>query len=72
MVTDNGKVRLIDLEYSGPNYAAFDIANLFSEYIIMIACIVYNDNDDLKQAIHDLKIEALLMTVTERQLLKRQ
>ena len=51
MVTDNGKVRLIDLEYSGPNYAAFDIANLFSEYIIMIACIVYNDNDDLKQAI---------------------
>ena len=36
MVTDTGKVRLIDLEYSGPNYAAFDIANLFNEYIILI------------------------------------
>ena len=32
VVTDSGKVRLIDLEYSGPNYAAFDIGNLFNEY----------------------------------------
>ena len=32
VVTDIGKVRLIDLEYSGPNYAAFDIGNLFNEY----------------------------------------
>ena len=45
MVTDIGKVRLIDLEYSGPNYAAFDIANLFNEYdedddiCIMLKCL---------------------------------
>ena len=32
VVTDIGKVRLIDFEYSGPNYAAFDIGNLFNEY----------------------------------------
>ena len=31
VVTNTGTVRLIDLEYSGPNYAAFDIANLFNE-----------------------------------------
>ena len=31
VVTNAGTVRLIDLEYSGPNYAAFDIANLFNE-----------------------------------------
>lgn len=52
VVTDNGKVRLIDLEYSGPNYAAFDIANLFSEYIIMITMMM-----TIKQ--YDCKIEAL-------------
>ena len=45
VVTDIGKVRLIDLEYSGPNYAAFDIANLFNEYdedddiCIMLKCL---------------------------------
>ena len=45
VVTDTGKVRLIDLEYSGPNYAAFDIANLFNEYdedddiCIMLKCL---------------------------------
>jgi len=33
VVTNTGTVRLIDLEYSGPNYAAFDIANLFNEWI---------------------------------------
>ena len=54
MVTDNGKVRLIDLEYSGPNYAAFDIANLLSEYIIMITMMM-----TIKQ--YDCKIEALSM-----------
>jgi len=33
VVTDSGEVRLIDLEYSGPNYAAFDIGNLFNEWV---------------------------------------
>ena len=43
VVTDSGKVRLIDLEYSGPNYAAFDIGNLFNEYDGWYED--YNDND---------------------------
>ena len=45
VVTDTGKVRLIDLEYSGPNYAAFDIANLFNEYD--------DDNDDDNEGDND-------------------
>jgi len=31
--TSQGNVRLIDLEYSGPNYAAFDIANTLNEWV---------------------------------------
>ena len=52
VVTDIGKVRLIDLEYSGPNYAAFDIGNLFNEYED------YDDNDH-----DDNKKLQLLITV---------
>ena len=46
VVTDSGEVRLIDLEYSGPNYAAFDIGNLFNEYDDDYEYEDYDDHDD--------------------------
>ena len=32
MVVHGDKIHFIDMEYSGPNYAAFDIADHFSEF----------------------------------------
>ena len=32
LLRGDGKISLIDLEYAGPNHAAYDIANLFNEY----------------------------------------
>ena len=59
VVTDSGKVRLIDLEYSGPNYAAFDIGNLFNEYDDEYEDYVDNDHDDTDNG-NQLKILSMV------------
>ena len=33
VLKEDQTVALIDLEYGGPNHAAYDLANLFNEYI---------------------------------------
>ena len=53
VLKDDGFVALIDLEYGGPNHAAYDIANLFNEYIGCDEVLNYKRNYPNEYVIKD-------------------